>query len=278
MRTSLFLLIAICFSSFFISCNSNSSQNPGEDFRDFADEDKFKESHETPKPVDLSDLLGKTVNFDTPSKPGLAYSVSPLSPSDNYLFVIHEWWGLNDNVKKECDRLFKELGETVNIMAVDLYDGKSTADRDEAGKLMKGAKPERCVELIKGAISHVGEEAQIGSIGWCFGGGWSLQTSILAGEQGAGCVLYYGMPEKDAKNIAPLKADVLGIFASEDAWITPKVEKEFKDLMAATGKNLESHSFKAGHAFANPSGDNYDNEAAQKANDLALAFLKERLN
>ncbi|MEM7104140.1 MAG: dienelactone hydrolase family protein [Bacteroidota bacterium] len=278
MKHALYLLFAICLSSFFVSCNQKSDGNDKDQMAEFADDEKFKEAHDTPKEVDNSKFIGSKVTIETAGESASAYAISPAGPSDNFLFVIHEWWGLNDNIKEESDRLFKALGETVHVMALDLYDGKSTANREEAGKFMQSVKPERCAEIIQGAIDKTGSDANIGTIGWCFGGGWSLQASIMAGDKGAGCVLYYGMPEKDARKIAPLKADVLGIFASEDGWITPKVEQEFKNLMAATGKNLESHSFKAGHAFANPSGDNFNSEATQQANDLALAFLKERLN
>ena len=99
----------------------------------------------------------------------------------------------------------------------------------------------------------------------------------MAGAQGAGCVIYYGMPVEDAAALAPLQADVLGIFAEEDGWITPDVVNKFEDLAKATGKQVETHQYKAAHAFANPSNPAFDAAAATEANALALSFLKERL-
>jgi carboxymethylenebutenolidase len=86
--------------------------------------------------------------------------------------------------------------------------------------------------------------------------------------------MYYGMPLQKADALAPLKAPILGIFAEKDGWITPQVVANFENLAKATGKSIETHQFDADHAFANPSNPAYKEEAAQKANALALAFLK----
>ena len=162
-------------------------------------------------------------------------------------------------------------------MALDLYDGNVTDDRDQAGKYMKAATQERCEAIINGALALAGADAKVATVGWCFGGGWSLRSSILAGERGVGCVMYYGMPVEKAKELAPLKADVLGIFAKKDGWINEKVITPFEALAKATDKNLDVHWFDAEHAFANPSSPRYNEAAAKEANGLALAFFKEKL-
>lgn len=89
--------------------------------------------------------------------------------------------------------------------------------------------------------------------------------------------MYYGMPVQKAEELAPLKTDVLGIFAEKDGWITPEVVGNFEVLANATGKNVSVHQFDAEHAFANPSSPRYNEKAAQEANQLALDFLKEKL-
>jgi carboxymethylenebutenolidase len=81
-----------------------------------------------------------------------------------------------------------------------------------------------------------------------------------------------------ANELAPLQADVLGLFAKQDDWINEKVVGKFEALAKATGKNLEVHWYNAAHAFANPSGQRYNQEAAQQANKLALDFLRKHLN
>lgn len=244
---------------------------------DMAGDKKFQEAHETPEKIDHN-AKAKLTSFATADgKEAKAYVLKTAETSDKYLFVIHEWWGLNDHIKKEAERLFGELGNT-NVMALDLYDGNVATTREDAGKFMQAVKEERAEAIIKGALAHIGKEAKVATIGWCFGGGWSLKSSILAADQGVGCIIYYGMPVQEPAQLVPLKADILGIFAEKDGWITPEVVNKFESLTKATGKNFVSHQFDAEHAFANPSSPRYKEDAAQKANKLALDFLKNHLN
>ncbi len=257
------------------SSEEGNTEGEKEGMTQFTEDEKFKEAHENPRKIN-PDLKGKMIKFDTPDgKKGSAYAVIS-EDAEEYLLVIHEWWGLNEHIMQEADRFAANLG-SVNILALDLYDGKVADNRDQASEYMNSVTQERAEAIIKGAINLAGAEAEIATVGWCFGGGWSLKASILAGEQGAGCVMYYGMPVKDAKALAPLEADILGIFAEKDEWITPEVVNNFEALADATKKDLEVHQFNADHAFANPSSPRYNEEAAQKANQLALEFLKEKL-
>ncbi len=255
---------------------SNTAAGEGDSMAEFTNDQDFKDMHE--KPVDIGfEGKGEMKGFPTPDgKTGKAYSLATDTPSSKYLFVIHEWWGLNDHIKQEAERLFGELGD-VNVLALDLYDGNVTDDPDEAGKFMQAVKPERCEAIINGALAIAGADAKVATVGWCFGGGWSLRSSILAADRGAGCVMYYGMPVERADELLPLKADVLGIFAKQDNWINEEVVGKFEGLAKATGKNFEVHWYEAAHAFANPSSPRYNEAAAQEANALALAFLREKL-
>lgn len=252
----------------FIACNSS------KDAKDMEGE-AFKQAHEIPEKVDFN-ATGEAIKFDTPDgKTGTAYAIGAKNETKNYLFVIHEWWGLNDNIRQEAQRLAEALPD-VHVLALDLYDGNVADNRDDASKYMQAVKQERAEAIIKGALAYVGTDAKVATIGWCFGGGWSLRASILAGKQGTACVWYYGMPVKTAQELAPIKADILGIIAEKDQWITPQVGKDFDALAQATGKNFELHVFDADHAFANPSSPRFVEAAAEKANALSLAFLKER--
>jgi len=257
-----------------------------EEFADLTFDDEFVNSHELPTKVNSQVYTGKMVEFTTSDgKKAKAYANMANRKSNKYLLVIHEWWGLNDNVKKEADQLFKDLKKKkINVLALDLYDGNVATTREDAGKYMRGTKPERAAAIINGAIKMANEKAQkagkgkakIGTIGWCFGGGWSLQSSILAGDQGIGCVMYYGMPEKDESRLKMLKADVLGIFAKKDRWITPKVVEEFEQRMKTVGKKVKVYQYDANHAFANPSSPRYAEKAAKDAYAKTMAFFKKR--
>lgn len=267
------LVLSLLALSLLAACQSSGGK---EGMAKFAEDTAFRAAHESPEPISFQGK-GEMIQFPTPDgKTGSAYSLKATTETSNYLLVIHEWWGLNDYIRREAERLYLELGN-VNVLALDMYDGKSTADPEEAGKIMGGLKEERALSIINGALQFAGKDARIATIGWCFGGGWSLRSSILAGGQAAGCVMYYGMPVEKADQLAPLKADILGIFGKQDDWIDGPVVQKFEALAKATGKNLQVQWYNAPHAFANPSNPHYNEHAATEANAAALDFLKERL-
>ena len=187
--------------------------------------------------------------------------------------VIQEFWGLNDYIKKESDVFYDELGD-VNVLALDMYDGKATANRDSAALLMRNSKPERLENIIKAAIEYAGSNAKIYTVGWCFGGGWSLQATILAGKQASGCVMYYGRPETNMEKLKSIHCDVIGFFGNKDQGIKPEMVNTFEKNMKEAGKNISVYRYDAGHGFANPSNPIYNKEATEDAHAKAIAFLK----
>ncbi|WP_299464842.1 dienelactone hydrolase family protein [uncultured Microscilla sp.] len=267
-------------------CHSNQSDaayTAIEEFADLTHDQAFVASHEMPTDLNTYPPKGKMVEFaTTDGKKSKAYVNRASGKSPHYLLVIHEWWGLNKNVKKEADQLFKDLKKQgVNVVALDLYDGKVATTRKDAGKYMRNTQTARAEAIIKGALAMANKatdnKAKIGTIGWCFGGGWSLQASILAGKQAAACVMYYGMPEKNVERLKLLKTDVLGIFAKKDRWITPKIVKTFETQMKSIDKSVRIYQYDAAHAFANPSSPRYEKKAAKDAYKKALKFLKKRM-
>lgn len=248
-----------------------------EAFARLAGDPVFRMYHEDPRPFTFLSRFSETISFPTPdggTSSALVWKATNGNSHD-WLLVFHEWWGLNDYIKKECEQLWTDLG--INVMALDLYDGKVATTRDSAVKYVQSAKTERGVAIVQGALAYLGKDAKVYTVGWCYGGGWSLQASLLAGNQAYGCVMYYGMPESDVSRLKALHADVLGIFANKDQGITPAVVDAFADRMKSAGKSLELHRYDAAHAFANPSNPSYNAEAASDAYKFALAFLKARL-
>jgi carboxymethylenebutenolidase len=234
----------------------------------------FRSEHDTPEPLAFTPSLGSDISFAVPGGVnGRGYAVMADTPTDNYLLVFHEWWGLNNYIRRECERLSLML-DGVNIIAVDLYDGKTTDNRETAAKLMQGVDEKRAANIVKGAVAHAGPSARIQTIGWCFGGGWSLQASMIAGGQTIGCVMYYGMPEKEESKLKSINYPVLGIFASKDGWINQEVVGEFEKKMNELSKDITMKWYDAEHAFANPSNPQYDSEATADANKLAVEFLR----
>ncbi len=254
-------------------CNSSAPQQ----FAALGSEPAFKQLHPRPKPANYT-AAGTIVSFSTPDgKQGRAFMLSARVPSNKYLFIFHEWWGLNDNIRQEAKKYFDDLNG-VNVMAIDLYDGKTADNAEQAKNLMQQASDERIRNIIKGAIDYCGSSANIGSLGWCYGGAWSLQAAIMLGDKADGCVMFYGMPEQDVNQLKKLRTPVLGIFALNDPWISPEVVEEFRVKMKEADRSLELIHFEANHAFANPSNENYHRVAAGKAYSAALSFLRGHLN
>jgi len=276
------LLLLLLLTSFAVVTFAQSKmacckQSATRKFAMLAADRSFSLSHKLPKKLHFQSNIGKAITYQTADgKRANAYLWKAKKPTHNYLLVIHEWWGLNDWVKKESEKLYNDIGN-VNVLALDLYDGKVAATREEAGKYMQTVTDARAQAIIKGAMAYVGPTAHIATIGWCFGGGWSLQTALLAGNQLVGCVMYYGMPEQDVNVLKKLHAGVLGNFANKDKWITPKVVTKFEADMKAAGKQLYVHQYDADHGFANPSNPVYDSNATRQAYAFTIAFLKPRL-
>lgn len=270
-----FLSCAASFAQSKMACCANPSST--QQFAMLASDKKFVMSHPLPRKYHFQSSIGKAVTYQcADGKDANAFVFMAKKKTNNWLFVVHEWWGLNDWIKKESETLYNDLGD-VNVIDLDLYDGKVATTREDAGKFMQAVKDDRARAIISGAIAYVGPGARIATIGWCFGGGWSLQTALLAGKQAIACVMYYGMPEQDVNKLKTLNCDVLGNFASKDGWISPKVVAQFEANMKTAGKNVTTHEFDADHGFANPSNPIYNKPASEEAYKYTLAFLKPRL-
>jgi carboxymethylenebutenolidase len=275
----LLTLLALCgvfaFGQSKMACCAKPSAT--QQFAMLASDKKFVLSHANPKKFHFQSTIGKAITYKTVGgKDADAYELKAKNPTNNYILVIHEWWGLNDFVKQESEKIYNDLGN-VNVIDLDLYDGQVATTREDAGKLMQGVKEDRAKAIINGAIAYVGANARIATIGWCFGGGWSLQTTLFAGKQAVACVMYYGMPEQDVNRLKTLNCDVLGNFAAKDQWINPKVVGQFEANMKTAGKKITVHEFDADHGFANPSNPIYNSAATKEAYGYTIAFLKPRL-
>jgi len=254
---------------------SETSSEAASSMKDFGDDTAFQQKHELPQEIDFEEKGAMQKMAIEGQDSAQYYFVSAKSPKAT-LLVFHEWWGLNDHIKREAGRFAEGLGN-VQVMALDLYDCKVADNRSDANTYMQSASDERIRSIIKAALQQIPEDHKVGTIGWCFGGGWSLKAAIQGGSQVDGCVMYYGMPVQDSSALSPLAAPVLGHFAEQDGWITPQVMQDFESLAGALDKSVTTYAYDADHAFANPSGERYEEKAAQKANQRSLAFLVDHL-
>lgn len=234
----------------------------------------FANMHPASKIPSQEPLLGSMIKYKTADgMEANAYFIPSKKKSKKWLIVIQEWWGLNENIKHEADKYSKDL-QDMNVLAVDMFDGKVAATPDSASKLMRAANMDRMTSIIRGAITLAGDKASIYSVGWCFGGMWSLQTGILAGDKAKGTIMFYGRPESNMEKLQSIKCDVIGFFGNLDRSPSPAMVAEFESNMKAAGKNLVTHKYEAGHGFANPSNPSFKADAAADSYSKAIAFLK----
>lgn len=242
-----------------------------DEFAAFANDPAFLAAHPAPLPVQAVHQ-GKMVEFPVAGGAnGHGFLMTAHGNSHKYLLLFHEWWGLNDYIKNETAMWCHDLG--INVLAVDLYDGKLATTPEEAGKLMQANDPARSAAIIEGAAKYLGDKADFRTMGWCFGGGWSLQAALLLKDKTKACVMYYGMPEKDVEKLKGLASDALFIHASQDQWITDQVVTDFEANMKSAGKMLSVHRFDANHAFANPSSPRYNDASAKASRAVVKAYL-----
>lgn len=208
------------------------------------------------------------------------YLARPAEKARAGLIVIHEWWGLNDNIREISNRL---AAEGYLALAVDLYEGAVAADAGQAREMMSAAMadPDRVDAHLLAAFRWLREEGgveQVGSIGWCLGGALSLRTAIMLPEELDAAVIYYGRLETEPARLAPLMMPILGIFGGQDRGIPVASVIEFETVLQSLGKTAEIVIYDdADHAFANPSGTRFEPEAAADAWRRTLEFLAEHL-
>ncbi len=196
------------------------------------------------------------------------------------IIAIHEWWGLNDNIRAIAQRL---AGEGYTVLAVDLYNGQVAEQPDQARTLMQSVMqtPEPAQENLKqayGYLTTAQQATKVGSIGWCFGGGWSLRTGLLLPQDLDALVMYYGQVVTDQAKLETLEMPIAGFFAGQDQGIPVADVKAFEAALQDLNKPAEIYIYEdADHAFANPSGTRYNAEAAMDAWEKTVAFFAETL-
>ncbi len=197
------------------------------------------------------------------------------------LILVHEWWGLNENIKDLADD-FAEQGYVA--LAVDLYDGEVAVTPNEAGALAGGVREntETAFANLAAARAYLAElenvdEDRLASVGWCFGGQWAY--NMAANNMGIDAsVMYYGRFSLE-DDLSMMRADILGHFGEEDRSIAVDDVNQFEaKLQTLEGDHSVFIYPNAGHAFANEDNEEaYNEEAAQLAWQRTMDFLSREL-
>ncbi len=224
---------------------------------------------------------GKSVSYKSGDETvqGMLYTPSGKGPFPG-IIVIHEWWGLNDWVKEQASKLADQGFEA---LAVDLYRGKVATTPDEAHELMRGVPEDRATRDLHAAFEFLKSQSNVkkdrmASIGWCMGGGYSLDV-VLQEPTLTAAVINYGHLAVDADSLKKINASILGIFGGQDRGIPVDDVKKFEQTLKQLGKKVEIVIYpNAGHAFENPNNkDGYRTDDAADAWKRTVKFLESTL-
>ena len=281
--------LLVCAAGVLCGCGSPAGPTGAATPQNAAAVTAAEHQHDAPVPTPAAEVAPKVPVLEQE----LAYGEGQRSNLVGYLampkdaaeplpgvIVIHEWWGLNDNVKAMTRRL---AGEGYVVLAVDLYGGATAATADAAQALMTAlfAEPEAALRNVTQAYDYLEKYAlapRIASLGWDLGGGWSLQTALLYPDALDAMVMYYGQVVTDRARLEPLNVPILGFFGAEDKSIPVREVQAFRGTLQGLGKNSEVLIVpRVDHAFADPSGGNYNEQAANESWETTLKFLERHL-
>ena len=224
---------------------------------------------------------GKSVSYKSGDETvqGMIYTPSGKGPFPG-IIVIHEWWGLNDWVKEQASKL---ADQGYAALAVDLYRGKVATTPDEAHELMRGVPEDRATRDLHAAFEFLKSQSNVkkdrmASIGWCMGGGYSLDVALQEPTLTA-AVINYGHLAVDADSLKKINASILGLFGGQDRGIPVDDVKKFEQTLKQLGKKVEIVIYpNAGHAFENPNNkDGYRTDDAADAWKRTVKFLESTL-
>jgi carboxymethylenebutenolidase len=193
------------------------------------------------------------------------------------LIIIHEWWGLNTQIRSVADRYAKE---GFVAFAADLYHGALATDATGAQRLMDSLDWKVALQDIENSVRELKARdpaAKIGITGFCMGGAVSLAAAARLPDIAA-CVPFYGIPQ-DTEALKGIKGKVQGHFANIDDWCSPDRVNALEQLLKGAGVSVEIHRYDAQHAFFNEARkDVHSPENAKVAWERTLQFLRKNLS
>ncbi|MGA8762277.1 MAG: dienelactone hydrolase family protein [Candidatus Sulfotelmatobacter sp.] len=224
---------------------------------------------------------GKSVSYKSGDETVQAMLYTPVGKGPfPALIVIHEWWGLNDWVKDQASE-FAAQGYVA--LAIDLYRGRVATTPEMAHEIMRGVPEDRARRDLHAAFEFLSaqpnvNQRRIGSIGWCMGGGYSLDVALQEPTLAA-TVINYGHLATDPDALKKINAPILGLFGGQDRGITPDDVHKFEAAVKQAGKKIDIKIYDdAGHGFENPNNkEGYRAEDAADARKRTLTFLAENL-
>ena len=211
------------------------------------------------------------------------YLSHPESGSGPAVLVIQEWWGVVPHIRSVVDRL-AQAGFVA--LAVDHYQGVETTEPDEAQKLMMGLKVAAAgAEIAAGAefllSLDVVSSSNVGTVGFCMGGGLSLLAPTVSESITAAVAFYPAMPwpdyHPDWTKFAG-KAAMIHKAEADEAHAGPRIAEYQQAIESEGGEVIIFDYPNSDHAFFNDDRPEvFDAEYSQLAWQRSVEFLNQRL-
>jgi carboxymethylenebutenolidase len=224
--------------------------------------------------------MGEMVNFPSNGTTGSGYLAEGGSKGPGVV-LIQEWWGLVPHICDVADRL---AAEGYTVLAPDLYNGASSTEPDEAGKLMMSVNLSKAAKDMSGAVDFLLQRTgrtKVGVMGFCMGGGLTLALACQRPDAVAAAAPFYGViPWPEAQpNWDALTAVVEGHYAQNDAFASPEAARALEADLKSRGKNATIHIYPGtDHAFFNDERPEvYDAAASAAAWQRTLALFAANL-
>ena len=204
---------------------------------------------------------------------------APAADPRGAMLVIHENRGLNDHIRSVAKRL---AGDGYAALAIDLLSeegGSDTLAQGDVQAALSQAPTARLVGDMKAGLDEIQRRvpgAELGAIGFCFGGGmvWAL---LDAGDARlAAAIPFYG-PAPSAPDFSRNRAAVLAIYAELDARVNASRAAADEALTAAGLEHKINVYPGVDHAFFNDTGPRYNAEQATAAYADVLDWLSRYL-
>jgi carboxymethylenebutenolidase len=196
------------------------------------------------------------------------------------VIVIHEVFGLTAWEPTVADRLAKEGFVAILPDLLSSKHGKTPANEDEGRKLVGELEPERVTADLDATFAYLNtlpavRKGDIGTIGFCWGGGQSFRYATDNPRLKA-AVVCYG-PAPDSASLRRIKAPVLGIYGENDARINAALP-DVNAAMEKHGKTFTQEIFPGtGHGFLKPGREGSDGPQPERAWARILEFYRARL-
>jgi carboxymethylenebutenolidase len=226
--------------------------------------------------------MGETVEFEANGGPARGYLAEPEGDKVPGLVVLQEWWGLDDHIRDVCDRF---AGEGFLALAPDLFHGETTDQPDEAQQKMMALNMDEAEKEMRGAVnfllSHERSNGQVGSIGFCLGGGLSVWAATANEKVGAVSTFYYVMPHGKPDFSKLEGKPVQGHFGTGDDFVSVEDAKALEAELNEAGAQAAFEFYEgAGHAFFNDKDrlGTYHEEHAQTAWKRTVDFFQRHLD